>query len=240
MASVIVLAAGLTGGLAGAVLIGGQVQERVRSQAEDVAQETVEELAPRPLAQTPTPDLSQAVARAAPSVVGISTRRATGSGVIVRDGTLIVTNAHVVQGARRVVVHTLDGRTLRGRVIRRERRRDLAAIRVPRVAGQAALLGSALVPHPGDEVFVIGSPFGLQGSVSRGIVSSTDRTSPDGHPLIQTDAAINPGNSGGGLFTADGQLIGIPTFIVAPVRASVGLGFATPVFEVERFLATIP
>jgi S1-C subfamily serine protease len=116
---------------------------------------------------------------------------------------------------------------------------------VIRPAG-AAGQGATLADEPsgglrlGDTVFAIGSPFGLQNTVTSGIVSALDRTGRGGQPLIQTDAPINPGNSGGGLFDLNARLVGIPTSIDSPNGANVGIGFAVPVERVRGLLAQVP
>jgi S1-C subfamily serine protease len=119
---------------------------------------------------------------------------------------------------------------------------DLAVIRPAGAAGP----GAALADEPagglrlGDTVFAIGSPFGLQNTVTAGVVSAIGRPGRGGQPLIQTDAPINPGNSGGGLFDLRARLVGVPTSIDSPNGANVGIGFAVPVERVRGLLARVP
>ena len=120
--------------------------------------------------------------------------------------------------------------------------RDPEARRAPSAAAPSSPARATALDQ-GDEVFAIGSPFGLQNTVTAGIVSNTGRVNPrNGVPMIQIDAPINPGNSGGGLFDLDGRLIGIPTSILGPISGNVGIGFAVPVSRVRAMLdgATAP
>jgi serine protease Do len=167
-----------------------------------------------------------------------------GSGVIVEPSGLVVTNNHVIRGADRVTLLTQDERRVPATVVAADARQDLAILKPDGPVGRGAELadvGDAL--DQGDRVFAIGSPFGLQNTVTAGIVSNTGRVNPqNGVPMIQIDAPINPGNSGGGLFRLDGRLIGIPTSILGPISGNVGIGFAVPVSRVRAMLdaATAP
>jgi S1-C subfamily serine protease len=187
-------------------------------------------------------DLADAVARVSPTVVQVRTDSGQGSGVILEPSGLIVTNEHVVQGASRVVVITQDERRIGADVVSTDSRQDLAILRPEQDAGR----GAELVDAPdgglrqGDRVFAIGSPFGLQNTVTAGVVSAVGRTNPEGVPMIQIDAPINPGNSGGGLFDLDGRLVGIPTSILGPISGNVGIGFAVPASRVRALLDGAP
>ncbi len=211
--------------------------------------------APAPVATTPvtaTPtgvpspaaeeDLADAVARVSPTVVQVRTESGQGSGVILEPSGLIVTNDHVIQGASRVVVITQDERRIGADVVSTDSRQDLAVLRPEQDAGR----GAELVDAPdgglrqGDRVFAIGSPFGLQNTVTAGVVSAVGRTNPEGVPMIQIDAPINPGNSGGGLFDLEGRLVGIPTSILGPIPGNVGIGFAVPASRVRALLDGAP
>jgi serine protease Do len=92
----------------------------------------------------------------------------------------------------------------------------------------------------GDTVFAIGSPFGLQNTVTAGVVSALRRRGRGDRLLIQTDASVNPGNSGGGLFDLRGRLVGIPTSIESPIHGNVGIAFAVPAARVKAFLTRVP
>lgn len=178
-------------------------------------------------------------ARAGGSVVQVdvsgTSGRGNGSGFVVDASGSILTNDHVVAGARTISVRFAGGETREARVVGAARGTDLALLKVDLPAGVAAVtLGDSATARVGDLAIAIGSPFGLDGTVTQGIVSAVDRTyQPRGQPaqrgLIQTDAPINPGNSGGPLLNADGEVIGITSMIESPVEGSVGIGFAIPV-----------
>jgi serine protease Do len=170
------------------------------------------------------------VARTAtPAVVSVSRRGGSGSGVIVRADGIIITNAHVVGNARSVEVRTADGRTFTGTVLGADPTVDTAIVRVNATNLPAAPLGDSDRLEVGQVAVAIGNPLGLDRTVTRGVVSATNRT-PEGVDiaagLIQTDAAINPGNSGGPLLDSSGRVIGINT---ATYSGTTGLGFAVPI-----------
>ncbi|HEY0372808.1 MAG TPA: trypsin-like peptidase domain-containing protein [Thermoanaerobaculia bacterium] len=170
------------------------------------------------------------VARTAtPAVVAISRRGGSGSGVIVRANGIILTNAHVVGSARTVEVRTADGRTFTGNVLGLDPSVDTAVVQVPAKNLPAAPLGDSDRLDVGQIAIAIGNPLGLERTVTRGVVSATNRE-PEGVEiaagLIQTDAAINPGNSGGPLLDSSGRVIGINT---ATYSGATGLGFAVPI-----------
>ena len=198
-------------------------------------------VASTPVVDAGTGSLQDAISTVEPAMVEVRVPDGQGSGVIVGPKNLIVTNQHVVGSSTRVQLTTADGRTMDGDVIRVNADRDLAIIRplgsVP--AGVQIAEGTEAAVRLGDSVFAIGSPFGLQNSVTTGIVSATDREKA-GSRLIQTDAAINPGNSGGGLFDLKGRLIGVPTSILSPVKGNVGIGFAVKASDVLSLLSETP
>ncbi|TVQ08648.1 MAG: serine protease [Leptolyngbya sp. DLM2.Bin27] len=175
-----------------------------------------------------------------PAVVAVNTRSGGGSGSIVDASGLILTNAHVVGRERVVTVRLADGRSFQGDVVGYgQNRLDLAAVRLR--GNPTGLPTVAIAPRDsvrvGQSAFAIGSPFGLQGTLTVGIVSRID---PDRN-LIQTDAAINPGNSGGPLLNSSGQLIGVNTsiFTTGSSGGNVGIGFAIPTDAVQAFLASV-
>ncbi len=194
----------------------------------------------RPIAASDTaPRLQDAVRTAGPSVVEVRTGFGQGSGVIVEPQGLIITNYHVVEGATRVEVRNASGASLPAEVVSTDEFQDLAVLRPAGDVGPGIQLvdASSGTPEIGAAVFAIGSPFGLQNTVTAGVVSAF--RDDGGRPVIQFDAPVNPGNSGGGLFDLDGRLIGIPTSIKSPIPGNVGLGFAVPASRVREMLARV-
>ena len=170
---------------------------------------------------------------------GGNVQNALGSGVILRADGLIVTNAHVVKGADEIRVVLADRREYEAKVLSQDERYDLALLRID--GGEEKFpfleLRDSDSIEVGDMVLAIGNPFGLNQTVTSGIVSAVSRSAGgvnDSSFFIQTDAAINPGNSGGALVTLDGRLIGINTAIYSQSGGSVGIGFATPSNIVAR------
>jgi serine protease Do len=156
---------------------------------------------------------------------------ARGSGFIINANGTIVTNNHVVKGAKSVSVTLDDGTELPAKIIGRDPRTDIAVLKVD--AGHPLpfiQLGNSRDVKPGEWVVAMGNPFGLGGTVTAGIVSAVSRDIGDGpyDQFIQVDAPINQGNSGGPLFTQDGKVIGMNTAILSPSGGSVGIGFAIP------------
>lgn len=164
-------------------------------------------------------------------------RTGIGSGVVVREDGLVVTNHHVVEGASEVRIRTADGREFAAEVVGSDPPTDIAVLRIVDLRGElpAATLGESEATRVGDRVIAIGNPFGLELTVTSGIVSAKARVLGAGpyDDFLQTDAAINPGNSGGPLFDMDGRVVGISTAIVA---AGQGIGFAVPIDIVRSVL----
>ncbi|WP_395689040.1 Do family serine endopeptidase [Aestuariivirga sp.] len=154
-----------------------------------------------------------------------------GSGFVIDPAGIIVTNNHVVDGADTIEVHFHDDTVLKGELVGRDSKTDLAVIRVKPEKPLAAVdFGDSDRLRVGEWVLAIGNPFGLGGSVSLGIVSARNRDINAGpyDDFIQTDAAINKGNSGGPLFNLKGEVMGINTAIFSPSGGSVGIGFSVP------------
>ncbi len=171
----------------------------------------------------------------------MSVPRGTGSGFLWDDHGHVVTNWHVVSGAAEANVRLADGRDYQATLVGASAAHDIAVlrIRVPENLPVPVAIGTSEDLRVGQKVFAIGNPFGLDWSLTTGIVSALDRSlsGDDGgiiQHLIQTDAAINPGNSGGPLLDSAGRLIGINTAIYSPSGASAGVGFAVPVDTVNR------
>jgi serine protease Do len=179
------------------------------------------------------------VASSMPFVGSLVHRRpihSVGSGVLIASDGLILTNEHIVHGASSVVVELADHRELKAFVVAADGELDLALLRVDAHHPLPTVrLGDSSKLRVGDYVVAVGSPYGLERSVTQGIVSAHRRILDAGPsvPLIQTDASINPGNSGGPLYDLDGRLVGLNTAIVA---GSHGIGFAVPVNVLRRAL----
>ena len=163
--------------------------------------------------------------------------QALGSGLIIAANGLVVTNAHVIEGASRIVVGTLDGRELEADVLGSDRDADLALLKVKAQNLPAIPLGRSADLLMGETVVAIGNPFGLANTVTTGVLSARGRAVPGDRgdvtytDFLQTDASINPGNSGGPLVNLAGQVIGINSAIV---RGASGIGFAIPADRAQR------
>jgi S1-C subfamily serine protease len=167
----------------------------------------------------------------------------TGSGFIWDDQGHIVTNNHVIQGSRSAKVTLADNSTWEGSVVGVAPEMDLAVlwINAPKSRLRPIAIGESHNLLVGQKVFAIGNPFGLDQTLTTGIISALGREidTNSGYPIkgaIQTDAAINPGNSGGPLLDSAGRLIGVNTAILSPSKASAGIGFAIPVDDVNRIV----
>jgi len=248
---VAVLLAGLLGGVVGAVGYATLADDDAEpsgastSTSDTLAQDTTSTDA------APERSVQEVAAEVLPSVVKIDVITAegvgSGSGVILSSTGDILTNNHVVELAtdEGLIVAFDDGKTAPATVVGTDPLLDLAVIRAEGVSDlPPATLGSSDDLSVGQEVVAVGSPFGLESTVTSGIVSALDRpitagSTPDGStvfPAIQTDAAINPGNSGGALVDTEGQVVGINTAIrtdssSAAAGGSIGLGFAIPIDE---------
>ena len=157
--------------------------------------------------------------------------RSLGSGFIINPDGHIVTNHHVVDGATEIKVKLSDARELTAKLVGRDPKTDLALLKVEATGLPVIPLGSSTELQVGEPVMAIGNPFGLEQTVTTGIVSATGRVIGEGpyDNFIQTDASINPGNSGGPLINTRGQAIGINTAIFTQTGGSVGIGFAIPI-----------
>jgi len=177
--------------------------------------------------------VTHVVEQVSPSVVRLDIRHGgrggSGSGVILSPDGLVLTNSHVVQGAKRADVTVLDGRSFSGRVLGDDPDTDLALVRIDEDATlPAARLGDSKKLKPGEIAIAIGNPLGFDASVTAGVISALGRSlrSKNGRlieDVIQTDAALNPGNSGGPLVSSQGEVIGINTAIISGAQ---GICFA--------------
>ena len=172
--------------------------------------------------------------------------QATGSGFVVDDGGLIVTNEHVIDGAEQVTVKIgTDGKEIPAEIVGADASHDLALLKVDADGLKALPLGDSSKVEVGDNTYAIGNPYGLDHTLTTGVVSALNRTlqAPDGSELggaIQTDAALNPGNSGGPLLDEDGQVIGVNAQIATGGTqggGNVGIGFAIPTSTVKQFIS---
>ncbi|WP_280151586.1 Do family serine endopeptidase [Piscinibacter sp. XHJ-5] len=162
--------------------------------------------------------------------------RGEGSGFIVSHDGIVLTNAHVVQGAKEVVVRLTDRREFNARVLGSDARTDIAVLKIDAHQLPVLPLGDASRLRAGDWVLAIGSPFGFENTVTAGVVSALGRSLPDDGAVrfIQTDVAINPGNSGGPLFNARGEVVGINSQIYSRSGGYEGVSFAIPIDVARR------
>jgi putative serine protease PepD len=244
------LVAGLLGGVAGAWLENRMTVGRLRNPGLALKSPDA-----GPSARQRSADSVAGVAhRVLPSVVAIrvtgKTESGTGSGFVIDDAGYVLTNNHVVAPAATggtIKVVFQDGNQVDAKIVGRDASYDLAVVKVPEAGHPVLTLGNSDAVAVGDPVIAIGSPLGLQGTVTTGIISALNRPVGTGDTdsasyinAIQTDAAINPGNSGGPLVAEDGEVIGINTAIArAPgstgeSAGSIGLGFAIPSNQARR------
>ena len=157
--------------------------------------------------------------------------RGQGSGFIVTADGIVLTNAHVVKGAKEVTVKLTDRRELRAKVLGSDPKTDIAVLKVDAKNLPVVTLGKTSELKVGEWVLAIGSPFGFENTVTAGVVSAKGRTLPDDSavPFIQTDVAVNPGNSGGPLFNTRGQVVGINSQIYSRTGGYQGVSFAIPI-----------
>jgi S1-C subfamily serine protease len=251
---------------------GGLVETSASSVEPIPAEATVEPTRPRPTATlrrvepTPTPPSATAgrdteeelliriYKQVSPSVVNISvsggggffSREGTGSGFILDKAGHIVTNNHVVEGARRITVAFSDATQVEAQVVGTDPDSDLAVVQVdvdPEMLYPVEL-GDSSGLEVGQRAIAIGNPFGFERTLTVGIISALGRVIPrmggfSLPDLIQTDAAINPGNSGGPLLDSQGRVVGVNTLIFSETGVSTGVGFAIPVDTVKRVVPTL-
>ncbi len=158
-------------------------------------------------------------------------RRGTGSGFIISSDGLILTNHHVIDGADEITVRLTDKREFKGKVLGSDKKTDIAVVKIDAKDLPVLKMGDSSKLKVGEWVAAIGSPFGLDNTVTAGIVSAKSRQLPSDQyvPFIQTDVAVNPGNSGGPLFNMDGEVVGINSQIFSTSGGFMGLSFAIPI-----------
>ncbi|MDX3190051.1 trypsin-like peptidase domain-containing protein [Streptomyces sp. MN03-5084-2B] len=263
------LGAALVGGVGGAAIVG------LTTTSADGATTSVTTPAAngQTVSNSSSGDVSAVAAKVTPSVVQINVTtdqgEAIGSGVILTSDGRILTNAHVVNGAQNVVITTSDGKKYQASVVGADTKADIAVVQAQNASGlTAASLGDSSKLVVGQEVVAIGSPGGLQNTVTTGIVSALNRNLSDigqgeqqqrspfsrtsnqssdspSYTAIQTDAAINQGNSGGALVDAQGNVIGINSALYSPsasangAAGSVGIGFAIPINDAKKIVDQI-
>ena len=176
--------------------------------------------------QSPKPNRPQAPEEAQP--------RGVGSGFILSADGFIMTNAHVVEGADEVMVTLTDKREFKARIVGADKRTDVAVVKIQATGLPAVKVGDVGRLRVGEWVMAIGSPFGLENTVTAGIVSAKQRDTGDYLSFIQTDVAINPGNSGGPLINMRGEVVGINSQIYSRSGGFMGISFAIPMDEAMR------
>ena len=181
-----------------------------------------------PAPNRPTPRSPQ------PGTDGEPTQRGLGSGFVLNADGYVMTNAHVVEGADEVFVTLNDKREFKAKVIGADKRSDVALVKIDALGLPTVRVGDVNRLKVGEWVIAIGSPFGLENSVTAGIVSAKSRDTGELLPLIQTDVAINPGNSGGPLINMRGEVVGINSQIYSRSGGYMGISFAIPIDEAVR------
>lgn len=234
-----------------AALLAASLWQHQRPAPQRITQEDIDAAVLRTLETTTPPSAAaRAVEAISPSIVRVvgykrskngkeEIERGIGTGVVIVDKGIILTNLHVVSGADRIAITFHDGLETTASITGAQPENDLAVLQAHKVPDDlfAAPLRSTQDLRPGDHVVAVGFPFGIGPSASAGVVSGLRRefTSPEGKRqlsnLIQFDAAANPGNSGGPLVTLDGEVVGIVTAILNPTsaRTFIGIGFAVPI-----------
>ena len=268
LVSATALGAALVGGVGGAAIVG-----LTGTSADGSTSVSTPAATGQTVSSTNSGDVSGVAAKVTPSVVQINVTtdqgEAIGSGVILTADGRILTNAHVVDGAQNVVITTSDGTKYQASVVGADTKADIAVVQAKNASGlTAATLGDSSKLAVGQEVVAIGSPGGLQNTVTTGIVSALNRNLSDigqgeqqqqspfnrtsaqtsdspSYTAIQTDASINQGNSGGALVDASGNVIGINSALYSPSASangsagSVGIGFAIPINDAKKIVDQI-
>ena len=182
----------------------------------------------------PVPPNTPRAPRPDPSQPDEDQPRGVGSGFILTTDGFVMTNAHVVEGADEVLVTLTDKREFKAKIIGADKRSDVAVVKIEATGLPAVKIGDLSRLRVGEWVMAIGSPFGLENTVTAGIVSAKQRDTGDYLPFIQTDVAINPGNSGGPLINMRGEVVGINSQIYSRSGGFQGISFSIPIDEATR------
>jgi serine protease Do len=220
----------------GPAVVNIRTTERVRTARNGAGQELDEDMLeffrrfglPMPNRPTPRGGPQQPMPDGEPQLRGV------GSGFILSADGYVMTNAHVVEGADEVIVTLTDKREFKAKLIGSDKRSDVALVKIEATGLPFVRIGDIGRLKVGEWVIAIGSPFGLENSVTAGIVSAKSRDTGDFLPLIQTDVAINPGNSGGPLINMRGEVVGINSQIYSRSGGYMGISFAIPIDEASR------
>jgi putative serine protease PepD len=250
--------AAVAAAVAGAAIIGGVTGAVVTTAADDDTETVTTTATPSRDVVATTSSLAELYKGVSPSVVEITTagtaaspfgapRGGTGTGWLYDADGHVVTNQHVVDGTRQVTVQFHDGTEVQARVVGADGSTDVAVLQLEGDAPSSVeplTRGASQDLEIGDPVVAIGSPFGLEGSLTAGVVSGLGRTieAPDGFAIddvVQTDAALNPGNSGGPLLDTRGQVVGMNAQIASESGSNSGIGYAIPIETVESVVAEL-
>lgn len=172
--------------------------------------------------------------RRPPMPPGGEAPRGEGSGFIISTDGYVLTNAHVVDGAAEVMVTLTDKREFKARIVGADVRTDVALLKIEASGLPTVRIGDVSRLRVGEWVLAIGSPFGLDSTVTAGIVSAKQRETGSDIALLQTDVAVNPGNSGGPLISTRGEVVGVNSQILSPIGSYIGISFAIPIDEAMR------
>ncbi len=220
----------------GPAVVNIRTTEKQRAQASPDADDDETELFRRffgiPVPRTPNTNQNPNRRNAPPSAEEVP--RGVGSGFILSADGYVMTNAHVVENASTIYVTLTDKREFKGKVIGADKRTDVALVKIEAAGLPRIAIGDSKSIRVGQWVLAIGSPFGLENTVTAGIVSAKSRDTGELLPFIQTDVAVNPGNSGGPLINTRGEVIGINSQILSGSGGSIGISFAIPVDDAMR------
>ncbi|MEO8937619.1 MAG: Do family serine endopeptidase [Burkholderiaceae bacterium] len=224
----------------GPAVVNIRTTERQRAGAgADPSDDEMQELFRRffgvPAPQTPGPERTPPnTRRNRPG--GEEVQRGVGSGFILSADGYVMTNAHVVENASTIYVTLTDKREFKGKLIGADKRTDVALVKIEASGLPRIAIGDSKAIRVGQWVLAIGSPFGLENTVTAGIVSAKSRDTGELLPFIQTDVAVNPGNSGGPLINMRGEVIGINSQILSGTGGSIGISFAIPIDDAMRIV----